>query len=69
MEAPWRAMYWRGEVLRLRYGLGVAGVGAALSVFGLGLAVGNLLAGRASQCFAREESALMVGPPRLSPWP
>ncbi len=49
-----------GEVLRLRYGLGVAGVGAALSVFGLGLAVGNLLAGRASQCFAREESVLMV---------
>ncbi|KUE85387.1 arabinose ABC transporter permease [Cupriavidus necator] len=49
-----------GEVLRLRYGLGVAGVGAALSVFGLGLAVGNLLAGRASQCFAREESVLIV---------
>ncbi|CAJ95566.1 putative arabinose efflux permease AraJ, MFS family [Cupriavidus necator] len=49
-----------GEVLRLRYGLGVPGVGAALSVFGLGLAVGNLLAGRASQCFAREESVLIV---------
>ncbi|MCY1256292.1 Purine efflux pump PbuE [compost metagenome] len=49
-----------GEVLRLRYGLGVAGIGATLSVFGLGLAVGNLLAGRASQCFAREESVLML---------
>ncbi|WP_226797770.1 MFS transporter, partial [Cupriavidus necator] len=42
-----------GEVLRLRYGLGVAGVGAALSVFGLGLAVGNLLAGRAGLLRAR----------------
>ena len=41
------------EVLRNRYGLGVAAVGGAMSAFGVGLAIGNLLAGHARRIFTR----------------
>ncbi|WP_454711922.1 MFS transporter [Cupriavidus nantongensis] len=48
-----------GEVLRVRYGLEVAAVGIAISVFGLGLGIGNMLAGQASRRYRREESTLV----------
>ncbi|UDM53713.1 MFS transporter [Cupriavidus sp. MP-37] len=49
-----------GEVLRVRYGLDVAAVGIAVSVFGLGLAIGNILAGHASRRYGREENTLVL---------
>lgn len=49
-----------GEVLRVRYGLDVAAVGIAVSVFGLGLGIGNILAGHASRRYEREENTLAV---------
>ncbi|SOZ40194.1 MFS transporter [Cupriavidus neocaledonicus] len=47
-----------GEVLRIRYGLEVGAVGIAVSVFGLGLALGNMLAGQARRRYQREENIL-----------
>ncbi|WP_354687034.1 hypothetical protein [Cupriavidus necator] len=49
-----------GRVLRNRYGLGVAAVGGAMSAFGVGLAVGNLLAGHARRIFTRDERTLAL---------
>ncbi|MEM5279236.1 MFS transporter [Cupriavidus taiwanensis] len=47
-----------GEVLRMRYQLEVRSVGIAVSVFGLGLAIGNMLAGHASRRYQRDENTL-----------
>ncbi|SOY72629.1 MFS transporter [Cupriavidus taiwanensis] len=47
-----------GEVLRMRYQLEVGSVGIAVSVFGLGLAIGNMLAGHASRRYQRDENTL-----------
>ncbi|SOY72553.1 MFS transporter [Cupriavidus taiwanensis] len=49
-----------GEVLRVRYALDVAAVGIAVSVFGMGLAIGNMLAGYASRRYAREQDLLVI---------
>ncbi|SPA30514.1 Putative MFS transporter Major Facilitator Superfamily (fragment) [Cupriavidus taiwanensis] len=49
-----------GEVLRMRYGLEVGAVGVAVSVFGLGLGVGNMLAGHCSRRYQREENILVL---------
>ncbi|SPA52614.1 putative MFS transporter Major Facilitator Superfamily (plasmid) [Cupriavidus taiwanensis] len=47
-----------GEVLRMRYQLEVGSVGIAVSVFGLGLAIGNMLAGHVSRRYQRDENTL-----------
>lgn len=49
-----------GEVLRMRYGLELGAVGIAVSVFGLGLGIGNMLAGHASRRYWREENTLVM---------
>ncbi|NOV21913.1 MFS transporter [Cupriavidus necator] len=49
-----------GEMLRLRYGFNVASVGAAVSVFGLGLGIGNVCAGRANRDGAQLETVVVL---------
>ncbi|MCO4865042.1 MFS transporter [Cupriavidus sp. WGlv3] len=49
-----------GEALRMRYGLEVGAVGIAVSVFGLGLGIGNMLAGHCSRRYQREENTLVL---------
>ncbi|MBB2916929.1 MFS transporter [Cupriavidus alkaliphilus] len=49
-----------GEVLRTRYQLEVGAVGIAVSVFGLGLGIGNMLAGHFSRRYQREENTLVL---------
>ena len=49
-----------GEVLRTRYQLEVGAVGIAVSVFGLGLGIGNMLAGHFSRRYQREENILVL---------
>ncbi|PZX23840.1 putative MFS transporter; Major Facilitator Superfamily [Cupriavidus phytorum] len=48
-----------GEALRMRYGLEVGAVGIAVSVFGLGLGIGNTLAGHCRR-YLREEDTLVL---------
>jgi predicted MFS family arabinose efflux permease len=49
-----------GEVLRARYGLDTAAVGAAVAVFGIGLAGGNLAVGRLGRSFGGSEPLLLA---------
>ena len=49
-----------GEVLRLRYDLGVAATGVSISAFGLGLLLGNLGVGRAARLFRGDDRTLIV---------
>ncbi|MDQ0139122.1 MFS transporter [Cupriavidus necator] len=48
-----------GEVLRVRYGLDGAAVGIAVSVFGVGLGIGNMLSGYAGRHCPREEDTVV----------
>ncbi|NIF87201.1 MFS transporter [Burkholderia sp. Cy-637] len=47
-----------GEVLRQRHGFDVARLGLSMSVFGIGLGIGNLAAGRLRELAGGEERAL-----------
>lgn len=49
-----------GEVLRMRYGLEMGAVGIAVSIFGLGLGIGNIFARHASRHFERQETILVL---------
>lgn len=49
-----------GEVLRLRHGLGPAAIGGATAVFGLGLGIGNLAAGRLDRALGGAGPALLA---------
>ncbi|MGH6836919.1 MAG: MFS transporter [Methylocella sp.] len=49
-----------GEVLRRRYGFGAAEIGASVSVFGIGLGIGNLAVGRIGRICGRDEVTLML---------
>jgi len=49
-----------GEVLRQRYQLDVAHVGLSVTAFGVGLAIGNLSAGKLRRLTGSEERSLIV---------
>lgn len=49
-----------GEVLRQRYQLDVAHVGISVTVFGIGLGIGNLSAGKLRRLSGSEEGSLIV---------
>jgi DHA1 family inner membrane transport protein len=49
-----------GQVLHLRYGFGASAVGLSVTVFGVGLGIGNISAGRLRRLCGREEVSLVA---------